>query len=217
MCWLNQENIKDTVERDFAETPKGAPRQSVGNFVASREPRGFERSSISKTAGHKSVSLFLAQRKGFEPLDSCPSTVFKTAAFDRSAISAFILNCLLGAGECGAFVVSNTQCYRSAISAFILNCFVARQRFDAIAEIPSTSLFPKLRPIAIPSHKRSLQDRRVVPNTQCYRSDKRNNVQQHYFSKLYLPCQTNLLLFAQLQKILSVKQIITLYSNYKKC
>ena len=30
----------------------------------------------------------LAQREGFEPPDSCPSTVFKTAAFDRSAISA---------------------------------------------------------------------------------------------------------------------------------
>ena len=29
----------------------------------------------------------LAERKGFEPLDSFPSTVFKTAAFDRSAIS----------------------------------------------------------------------------------------------------------------------------------
>ena len=33
----------------------------------------------------------MAQRKGFEPLDSCPSTVFKTAAFDRSAISAYYL------------------------------------------------------------------------------------------------------------------------------
>ena len=34
----------------------------------------------------------MAQREGFEPPDSCPSTVFKTAAFDRSAISAFLLN-----------------------------------------------------------------------------------------------------------------------------
>ena len=31
--------------------------------------------------------LLLAEREGFEPPDSCPSTVFKTAAFDRSAIS----------------------------------------------------------------------------------------------------------------------------------
>lgn len=32
-------------------------------------------------------SFFVAEREGFEPPDSCPSTVFKTAAFDRSAIS----------------------------------------------------------------------------------------------------------------------------------
>ena len=31
--------------------------------------------------------VLLAEREGFEPPDSCPSTVFKTAAFDRSAIS----------------------------------------------------------------------------------------------------------------------------------
>ena len=29
----------------------------------------------------------LAERQGFEPWEGCPSTVFKTAAFDRSAIS----------------------------------------------------------------------------------------------------------------------------------
>lgn len=32
----------------------------------------------------------LAEREGFEPPDSCPSTVFKTAALDRSAISPYI-------------------------------------------------------------------------------------------------------------------------------
>ena len=30
---------------------------------------------------------FLAEREGFEPPDPCRSTVFKTAAIDRSAIS----------------------------------------------------------------------------------------------------------------------------------
>ncbi len=29
----------------------------------------------------------MAEREGFEPPEGCPSTVFKTAAFDRSAIS----------------------------------------------------------------------------------------------------------------------------------
>ena len=36
----------------------------------------------------------MAQREGFEPPDSCPSTVFKTAAFDHSAISAQCFNIL---------------------------------------------------------------------------------------------------------------------------
>ena len=39
----------------------------------------------------------LAERQGFEPWEGCPSTVFKTAAFDRSAISPTeILSYLLG-------------------------------------------------------------------------------------------------------------------------
>ena len=53
----------------------------------------FECRSIINTKNkqdEKIVLLLLAQRKGFEPLDSFPSTVFKTAAFDRSAISAHI-------------------------------------------------------------------------------------------------------------------------------
>ena len=32
-------------------------------------------------------SAFSAEREGFEPPDPCESTVFKTAAFDHSAIS----------------------------------------------------------------------------------------------------------------------------------
>ena len=34
-----------------------------------------------------SAAACLAEREGFEPPDGCPSTVFKTAAIDRSAIS----------------------------------------------------------------------------------------------------------------------------------
>ena len=33
--------------------------------------------------------FLMAERKGFEPPEACTSTVFKTAAFDRSAISPF--------------------------------------------------------------------------------------------------------------------------------
>ena len=34
-----------------------------------------------------SSSFYLAEREGFEPPETFASTVFKTAAFDRSAIS----------------------------------------------------------------------------------------------------------------------------------
>ena len=33
------------------------------------------------------LNLIMAEREGFEPPDPCGSTVFKTAAFDRSATS----------------------------------------------------------------------------------------------------------------------------------
>ena len=35
----------------------------------------------------KIIAGRLAEREGFEPPDGCPSTVFKTAAFDHSATS----------------------------------------------------------------------------------------------------------------------------------
>ena len=34
--------------------------------------------------------LLSAEREGFEPPVGCPTTVFKTAAFDHSAISLFV-------------------------------------------------------------------------------------------------------------------------------
>ncbi len=40
-----------------------------------------------KKAKVKSLAFSMAEREGFEPPDSCLSTVFKTAAFNRSAIS----------------------------------------------------------------------------------------------------------------------------------
>ena len=46
----------------------------------------------------------MAEREGFEPPDSCPSTVFKTAAFDRSAISPKDIKFYRRAGGSGAFV-----------------------------------------------------------------------------------------------------------------
>ena len=43
---------------------------------------------------------FFAEREGFEPPEVLPSTVFKTAAFDRSAISP-ITQLLLSFQLCG--------------------------------------------------------------------------------------------------------------------
>ena len=41
----------------------------------------------------------LAERQGFEPWEGCPSTVFKTAAFDRSAISPTGENTIATGGD----------------------------------------------------------------------------------------------------------------------
>ena len=46
----------------------------------------FIRIFSKKRADNRRLFL-LAEREGFGPPESCPSTVFKTAAFDRSAIS----------------------------------------------------------------------------------------------------------------------------------
>ena len=46
---------------------------------------------IQKQRGTECAPLFLAQRKGFEPLETFASTVFKTAAIDHSAISAYFI------------------------------------------------------------------------------------------------------------------------------
>jgi hypothetical protein len=55
----------------------------------------FRRSQLFEKAGFKygvnqpslTLRLAKAEREGFEPPEACTSTVFKTAAFDRSAIS----------------------------------------------------------------------------------------------------------------------------------
>ena len=47
-------------------------------------PRQYQKNNTSKGA------IFLAQREGFEPPETRISTVFKTAAIDHSAISAYI-------------------------------------------------------------------------------------------------------------------------------
>ena len=41
------------------------------------------------------LSLFIAEREGFEPPEVLPSTVFKTAAIDHSAISPWIADAKL--------------------------------------------------------------------------------------------------------------------------
>ncbi len=69
--------------------------------------------------------LLLAQREGFEPPDSCPSTVFKTAAFDRSAISAYILSFYVSGRMRSVRRTEARSACRSAISAYILSFYVS--------------------------------------------------------------------------------------------
>ena len=57
----------------------------------------------------KAHGRVMAQREGFEPPNSCPLTVFKTAAFDRSAISAYYL-VLMRAGDAEHSSYRSTQC-----------------------------------------------------------------------------------------------------------
>gem|GEM_PF-3526898 len=54
-----------------------------------RRSQPFEKAGCFIGAGQPSLTLRLAkaEREGFEPPEACTSTVFKTAAFDRSAIS----------------------------------------------------------------------------------------------------------------------------------
>ena len=64
---------------------------SGSNFVL---PSDMERHILNRTicSSHssypsKNLNLYFAEREGFEPPEVLPSTVFKTAAIDHSAIS----------------------------------------------------------------------------------------------------------------------------------
>lgn len=58
----------------------------------------------------------LAERQGFEPWEGCPSTVFKTAAFDRSAISPIGENTIA------------TPCVLQIFFSFFLIVFIFAER-----------------------------------------------------------------------------------------
>ena len=55
-------------------------------FDGGLKPCEHERGETKKALNFR-WSLLFAEREGFEPPDLLQSTVFKTAAFDRSAIS----------------------------------------------------------------------------------------------------------------------------------
>lgn len=46
----------------------------------------------------RDILIFMAERQGFEPWMSCPMTVFKTVAFNRSAISPWMWKALYDKG-----------------------------------------------------------------------------------------------------------------------
>ena len=70
--------------------PFGSLGRASGCALA--RTKGFSATlSLRHTKREAKASQCVAERKGFEPLDSFPSTVFKTAAFDRSAISPYYI------------------------------------------------------------------------------------------------------------------------------
>ena len=74
-------------------SPTKSLRMALFVSRSSHEPpikRAFSPSKQKREKSKKCFLLFLAQREGFEPPDSFPSTVFKTAAIDHSTISAYI-------------------------------------------------------------------------------------------------------------------------------
>lgn len=61
-------------------------------FLLTKELKKLEQNTfLKKYKMKKIVKNEVAGRKGFEPLEACTSTVFKTAAFDHSAISRKII------------------------------------------------------------------------------------------------------------------------------
>ena len=63
----------------------GRRLDGFGRCASSREPAEVLTPHTAKTAERKTALPLLAEGEGFEPPDACTSTVFKTAAFDRSA------------------------------------------------------------------------------------------------------------------------------------
>ena len=64
-------------------------QQTLANFSERKRTYFYENSVFIRLVLRlqKTTKVILAERQGFEPWEGCPSTVFKTAAIDRSAIS----------------------------------------------------------------------------------------------------------------------------------
>ena len=99
------------------------------------EPRGFFLPSLSAAQRNREAlpPCCVAEREGFEPPEAFTSTVFKTAAFDHSAISPYLI--------------------------FAVNNFYGLTRLRALRE---QSLFRRLRLLTRPPHS-DLQSCRGFP------------------------------------------------------
>ena len=86
------------ITRPLGLAPTGPPPAAA--FCGPAPPGLVEPNGSHQTARHPQIRpgprvgpwSYLAEREGFEPPDGCPSTVFKTAAFDHSATSP--VNCV---------------------------------------------------------------------------------------------------------------------------
>jgi hypothetical protein len=93
---LTRDNFRFGGEREVAsgDPLDGGPAKSMNVLSLRSQPFSFFRlaqASLArlqnKNARYRGTFIDYAEREGFEPPEAFTSTVFKTAAFDRSAIS----------------------------------------------------------------------------------------------------------------------------------
>ena len=70
--------------------PTGSLRSlktAPGDFVEPKGSHAIPSTTLKQRGPNGPLCFRVAEREGFEPPDGCPSTVFKTAALNRSATS----------------------------------------------------------------------------------------------------------------------------------
>ena len=78
--------MEDFIEDKMAEREGFEPSDQLPSRILSKDVHSATLPSLRLNKANRS-SMLMAEREGFEPPVSYPTTVFKTAAFNHSAIS----------------------------------------------------------------------------------------------------------------------------------